>query len=129
MLHRAPGASAPRAVELGLTAPCYIMPWSQPAPPRDAHAPSAAVPVGTTGDARAYTYENGLTVLLVIGNAVPPAQAARARGYHCAGGSRGVLLQGGEARPSKRIVEAGSRIHCVEWGGPDEKEYWLFAHD
>jgi hypothetical protein len=105
------------------------MPWVKPPPPRDPNGPSAAVPVGTTGDARAYTYENGVTALLVIGNPVPEAQAERARGYRCAGGSRGVLLQGGQVTPSKRIVEVGSRIHCVEWGGPDEKEYWLFAHD
>lgn len=127
--HRAPGGVA-GTIALGLSGPCYIMPWAKPPPQgRLPGSVSDAVPVGVQGEARAYSYGNGATVVLVIGNPVAPEQAERARGYTCAGGTQGIVLQGARAQASRRIVERASRPECLEWGGPDEQEYWLFGHD
>lgn len=127
--HRAGGTSAPRPIALGLDGPCYIVPWARPpAPPPKAGGVSDGVPVGAKGDARAYAYGNGVTVVMVIGNPVPAEEAERAKGYTCAGGTQAILLQGSAGRASKRIVD-GARIQCVEWGGPDEQEFWIFGHE
>jgi hypothetical protein len=127
--HRAP-SGATSTISLGLTGPCYIMPWKTN-PPRERLPGSVSdgVPVGAQGEARAYSYGNGATVVLAIGNPVSPEQAERARGKTCAGGTQGIVLSGSKAFASKRIVESSSRPECLEWGGPDEQEYWLFGHD
>ena len=126
---RAGGARVARRITLALEGPCFFVSWVRPPPPPPGPGSvSDGVPLGAKGDVRAYSYGNGVSVVVVLGNPVAPEDAERARGYTCAGGSQAILLQGSEGRASKRIIESG-RVQCVEWGGPDEKEFWLFGHE
>ena len=117
-------------VDVGISGPCHILEWTRPPPPSAGPGGvSEGEPVGAMGDARAYRYGNGTVAVVLIGGPVRPADETRTAGRRCGGASAAVLLEGPKVRLSGRRIEGPSNPQCVEWGGPDEREYWLFAHE
>jgi hypothetical protein len=122
------GSPSPQRLELSLAPPCYVVTWQNPPPLHgDAQGVSDGVPVGSTGQPKAYRYGNGLTVVMVLGDPIPSSDVARSVGQHCGGNMQAVLLDGKGARVSKKLFEH-AQIRCVEWE-VEEKDYWIFGHE
>jgi hypothetical protein len=121
-----------RRLRLDLRSPCYVVTWHE-APPRVAAHESDAVPVGQQGSPKAFRYKvaGGTVALAVIGDPPTPDprpeslyQLRRRSGYHCTDSLRGVRLRGGRVQ----LLPKAQGLFCEE-APPDEKDYWMIAHD
>lgn len=123
--HRHEQSEAEERLDLGLLWPCYVVPWRSPPPPI---GDADGSPIGAAADARAYRFRNGVTAVVVLGDPLAESDTARAGANHCARTMRALLIDGPKLWLSARRATGGASLSCIEGGGPDAKEYWLFAH-
>lgn len=119
----------PIPIRFELDPPCYLVEWVRPPAPSDAQGVSDGSPIGTTGGLRAYRYDNDIVAVLVIGDRVGPEDSQGTEGLRCGTGAQALLIDETRVWPSTTAFRGPARPHCVEWGGPEEKEYWILAHE
>jgi hypothetical protein len=120
---------SPIPIRFELDPPCYLVEWTRPPAPNDAQGVSDGSPIGTTGGLRAYRYDHGIVAVVVIGDRVGPEDSQSTAGLRCGSGAQALLIDETRAWPSTTAFRGPARPHCVEWGGPEEKEYWILAHE